>query len=154
MAQAYYLLGFGYYQLHKEALANQNTAAAEQYENNAVLYKRYYDDLMSSVDLMRKEFAIEAPTEDAPPPPMAPITPTPSPVTPAPSPSPPPLNPSTTRSVTIEQPEIVPVEQPAEPRSLLGRLKFWGNDEPEPSPEPVAPAEPKPSLGERLMFWK
>ncbi|KPL08976.1 hypothetical protein AMJ85_07400 [candidate division BRC1 bacterium SM23_51] len=54
MAQAYWLLGFGYYELHKEAVASDSTEAAEKYRKHAALYKTYAEDLKKSVDVWRK----------------------------------------------------------------------------------------------------
>jgi len=59
MAQAYYLLGYDYYKLHKEALKNNDKAAAEQYLHNAARYKQFYQDLMETVKMMRKEMMEE-----------------------------------------------------------------------------------------------
>lgn len=58
MAQAYYLLGYGYYRLHTDALAEKDEAAAERYRRNASLYKEYYEDLMQTVRLMRQSFGL------------------------------------------------------------------------------------------------
>jgi len=61
IALAYYLLGFDYYKLYREATDSKNEQAATQYFNNAARYQRYYFDLMESVRVMRKNFDIPEP---------------------------------------------------------------------------------------------
>ena len=75
MAQAYYLLGYEYYKLYKEASDMKNEAAAKQYYNNSVIYKQYYDDLKASVDLMRRTSALPKFEETMQPAPPAPSSP-------------------------------------------------------------------------------
>lgn len=60
MAQAYYLLGYEYYKLYREATDAKNDQAAKQYLNNARLYKQYYDDLIASINVMRRNFGLPA----------------------------------------------------------------------------------------------
>lgn len=58
LANAYKLLGFGYYQLYKEAEAKGDRRAAEQYRNNAALYKTYSDDLKKSAQAWRESLGV------------------------------------------------------------------------------------------------
>jgi hypothetical protein len=66
MSQAYYLLGYEYYKLYQEALDAKNEEAAKQYLNNARIYKQYFEDLKTYVDLMRKEYGLSKPAARPP----------------------------------------------------------------------------------------
>jgi hypothetical protein len=64
MAQSYYLLGYGYFNLYKDALAENNEAAADMYRKNAIAYKRHYEELMNSLKIMREEYGLPASDKD------------------------------------------------------------------------------------------
>ena len=63
MSQAYYLLAVGYLRLHKAAQSQGDEEAARQYLNDAVMYKKFSDELRASIKAWREDFRIE--TEEA-----------------------------------------------------------------------------------------
>jgi hypothetical protein len=132
MAQTYYLLGYEYFKLYKEATDAKNDEAAKQYLNNARLYKQYYEDLKASVDLMRERFGM--PKSESKTPPLAE----------------PPKAPSSNDSITSRT-EIIPIG-PAAPKPSVEKQSAIQPAAPPESFE-AAPVEKKPSVLGRMRFW-
>jgi hypothetical protein len=59
MSQAYYLLAVGYLRLYKAAQSEGDEAAARQYRTDAMMYKKFSDELRASIRAWRNDFGIE-----------------------------------------------------------------------------------------------
>ena len=116
MAQAYYLLGFGYFQLYVEA-EKHKLPEADQYRNMAALYKRHYEDLKESTAILRSRLGEpQAPTAGPTFEPEAPAVPPDTPV----------LEPEPAPAILPDTgPAIVPIAPVEEKPTILNRLKFW-----------------------------
>jgi hypothetical protein len=132
MAQSYYLLGYGYFNLYKDALAENNEAAADMYRKNAIAYKRHYEELMNSLKVMREEYGLPASDRDltggagesalSPEVPVSPASPDGDPTDPGASPPPPGPADETPGGASESPPPPGPT---AQKDSFLDRLLYW-----------------------------
>lgn len=122
MSQAYYVLGLGYYRLHKIAMTRDDLEAAKQYQSDAIMYKKFSEDLKAVVEAWRKDYNVPVEAEmEADPTGPTKVVPAPVDI---------PMPPESPDLDVPAAPDDVPSEgasnaEPSPPSSILDGLQFW-----------------------------